>query len=329
MTRLTSIDSRNRERLLRVAGILKSWRDRVRYVDYRQAERDVERLACYLSDQLSPEEIASATFRAVPRGGLIVLGMLSYALALKPAQLAPREKPRGLEIIVDDCSLTGARFRQSLSLSQGCQVAFLHLYSHPDLRRRIAESEPRVRVCLAAHDLEDILETRMNAAAERAAWRESWSERVGLDAYWIGQLEPVCFAWSEPDHPFWNRETGKIEEGWNFLPPHLCSKNRYELAPAVLHGRSEWRAPVDLAYGTFDGKLWLINLSTDQVASLEGAGADLWRWWAALGTRDAVATLLACAYNIEPDRAADEAVAFARVLADAGFLERRADDVRA
>lgn len=315
------IDPRQQQRLQRLAEMLKGWRGRVRYVDYRQAERDVERLAALVLERLSPNEIAAASFRAIPRGGLIVLGMLSYALGLKPQQLAPRTERRGLELLVDDCSLTGVRFRQALSLAAESDVVFLHLYSHPELRRTIVEHEPRVRACIAAHDLQDLQESSFRTPAELAAWRDAWSRRLPIETYWIGQPEPVCFAWTEPDRPFWNRENGQVEEGWSFLPPHLCLKARFEQAPPVARDRAEWQSPAELAYGTFDGKLWLVNLSDDRVVSLEGVGADLWRWWAALGTREAVATQLASSYQIDLERAGAEAESFASVLADAGLLE--------
>jgi hypothetical protein len=325
MSGTATLDPVNQQRLQRLARMLRTWRSCVRYVDYRQAERDVERLAALVLERFSPDEIAEASFRAIPRGGLIVLGMLSYALGLKPKQLAPRTDGNGLEFLVDDCSLTGVRFRQALPSDPRCKVVFLHLYSHPGLRHAIVEREPRVLDCIAAHDLRDLAEESFRSPAERASWREAWSRRLPIATYWIGQPEPICFAWTEPDRPFWNSENEQVEDGWTFIPPHLCLKNRFDQAPAVKRCRAEWQSPDNLAYGTFDGKLWLVNLTDERVVALEGVGADLWRWWAALGTREAVAAQLATSYQLEPDRASAEAEAFAAVLAESGLLELALD----
>ncbi len=223
--------------------MLRRMRDRLRYVDYRQAEQDCEILAAKILERWSRSELEGASFAAIPRGGLIVLGMLSYALGLKTAQL--REGPGPL-FLVDDCALTGARFASRLKTTDHREVVFVHLYSHPDLRRAIEEKEERVVACVAARDLTDMAPESFPDPERLAEWRRKWRERLG-ERYWYGQPEPVCFAWNEPDRPFWNEATGEVEDGWRLLPPHLCLKTRAALGgppPGVQEPR-EWQAPDD------------------------------------------------------------------------------------
>lgn len=297
--------------------MLARWRDRLRYVDYRQAEQDCEILAAKVLERWSRSELDDASFAAIPRGGFIVLGMLSYALRLKPGQLQDGGGPL---FLVDDCALTGARFASRLKETRGREVVFLHLYSHPDLRRAIEAKERQVS-CLSAQDLADLAPE----GEELESWRRKWRERLG-DRYWYGQPEPVCFAWNEPDRPFWNQVTGQVEDGWRLLPPHRCLKTRALLGgpPPETRGPREWQAPADIVSGEFDGLLWLCQTRTEQVSSLSGTGADLWRWLACWGSAETAATRLAQDYGIDPETARRDTLAFAAELESAGLLERTA-----
>ncbi|HEX6902237.1 MAG TPA: PqqD family peptide modification chaperone [Thermoanaerobaculia bacterium] len=307
-----------RQRLAQLAVMLKRVRDRLRYVDYQQAERDCEVLAEKILERWSRSELERASFAAIPRGGLIVLGMLSYALGLKTEQF--REGP-GTLFLVDDCALTGARFASRLKEMGSREVVFVHLYSHPDLRKSIEEKEERVAACLAAHDLADMAPASFPDPERLAEWRRRWRERLG-ERYWYGQPEPVCFAWNEPDRPFWNEATGQVEDGWRLLPPHLCLKTRAALGgpPPEAQEEREWQAPDDVVSGEFDGVLWLCHTRTEQVFSLSGTGADLWRWLACWGSIELTARRLAQTYGVDPETAQRDTLAFARELEGAGLL---------
>jgi hypothetical protein len=311
--------SPEQQRLAQLSRMLGRLRNRLRYVDYRQAEQDCEILAGKILDRWPRSELEHASFAAIPRGGFIVLGMLSYALGLKADQL--REGP-GLLFLVDDCALTGARFASRLKETGEREVVFVHLYSHPDLRRAIEDKEERVS-CLSAHDLADLAPESFPDPERLEGWRRTWRERLG-ERYWYGQPEPVCFAWNEPDRPFWNEATGQLEDGWRLLPPHLCLKTRAILGapPSEIGGPREWQAPADVVTGEFDGLLWLCQTRTEQVFSLSGTGADLWRWLACWGSIETAAQRLTETYGVDPETARRDALAFAAELEGSGLLER-------
>jgi Coenzyme PQQ synthesis protein D (PqqD) len=312
------------ERLRQLAAMLRLFKERVRYVDYRQAEEDCETLAATILQEYPRSELDLFSFTAIPRGGLIVLGLLSYTLGLRPDQLrADLDAFRPL-VIVDDCSLTGARLAGQLARVRSREVVFVHLYSHPDLRRAVLDREDRVMGCLAARDLGEV-DPPLAGLEERRAWESRWRERLGEGRrYWIGQPEPVCFAWSEPDRPFWNAFTERVESGWNLLPPHLCLKTRSRLAgPSPVETAREWQAPDSVVSGTFDGTLWLCDTRTDQVYSLTGVGADVWRLLASWGNAGAAVLRLRELYEVDAETAERDVAAFTEHLAGAGLLERR------
>jgi hypothetical protein len=324
-----SLPEADRGRLRPLAGMLRRLRGHLRYVGYRQAEEDCEVLAAKLLELFPRSELGRFTFAPIPRGGLIVLGMLSYALGLDRERFRLDPGSSGPLVVVDDCALTGARLAGFLETAASREVVAVHLYSHPDLRRAVREREARVVACLAARDLADLAPARPE---EHRLWTERWRERLGSGrswpGYWLGQPEPVGFAWNEPDRPFWNGVSGRVEDGWRFLPPHLCLKTRAALGgepPGVPRGRV-WRAPSHLVHGTFDGLLWLCDTRADQVFSLAGTGADLWRWLACWSDEAVAARRLAESYGIDPETARRETLAFAAELERAGLLERWALD---
>ena len=286
----------SQERLRQLAASLRELRGTLRRVDYRQAEADCELLATALLQEIPRAELDRFRFAAIPRGGLIVLGMLAYALDLNPEHLQPHAGDGAL-VLVDDCALTGARFASHLAKTQAREVVFVHLYSHPALRQAIREQEERVRACLAAHDLRD---TRGVADPE---WQERWHRRLGGQRYWYGLPELVCFAWNEPDRPFWNAAAERVEDGWKVIPPHLCLKTRIALAgPCPVPARRTWQSPADVVSGEFDGTLWLCQTTTDRVYSLDGVGAEI--------------------FEVEAVQALQDVETFSAQLAASGLLER-------
>ncbi len=314
----------------------------VRFVDYRRAERDCEVLAARLLDGLGRERLRGALFTAIPRGGLIVLGMLAYWLDLEADQLvAPRlapvadppaaKPPRAagpsgadpLLVVVDDCALTGYRFGTRLAASPHREVVFAHLYSHPDLRRAIVAAEPRVVACVAAHDLADHAAESHPDETDREAWRRRWHERLGPGRYWVGRPELVSFAWSEPARPTWNPAVDRVEEGWRLLPPHLCLGNRVRLvAPSQAARSVGWRQPEAVASGEVDGVVWLCDTRSGEVVSLTGVAAEMWRRVAGWGSLEAAVTDLAGVYAAGEAEIRRDIEALAADLAARGFLER-------
>jgi len=297
----------------------------LRYVSYAQAEQDCEQLAAQLVDRFGRQELGRFRFAAIPRGGHIVLGMLAYVLGLEPTQLQPSPPPDIPLVAVDDCALTGARFRGFL---QGCpsrQVVFAHLYSHPDLRAAIKAQEPRVLDCLSTWDLRDHAPERLGD--EAPSWRDRWLARLDGPLYWIGQLEPICFAWNEPDRFFWNPVTEGVDGGWPIVPPELCLKTRSTcgMARVTVQVQPEGRGPLKPArrvlFGEFEGQTVVCDPDTGESFSLSGVAADMWRGIVEHGTLHEVTSALVQEYHVEEATLRTELRAFVDDLLARGLLQ--------
>jgi len=323
-----SLTKASQSRLGVLSDLLRRTSDSVRYVDYRQAECDCEQLAASILHIYSHHELESFSFTAIPRGGSIVLGMLSYVLDLQPAQLeVDLVSPRPL-VIVDDCALSGHRFADFLSKTSSSHVVFVHLYSHPNLRQAILSRESRVKHCLAAHDLTDHASEYYQIPAEYQAWQNRWQQRLGANRYWFGQSDPVCFAWSEPEYQFWNEEMERLESGWHFLAPHRCLKNKWNLGlPPKGLSKREWRVTASVVSGWFDGMLWLCQTHTHQVYSLTGLSADMWRTLAVYGDMNVAAEYLLSEYAVDPKTLRRDLSAFAKELLAAQLLEKTSESL--
>ncbi|MDD3926109.1 MAG: hypothetical protein PHT33_05575 [bacterium] len=213
------------------AGSLESACSHLKYVDYAQAERDCIVLSEKMIDAFGRKEIKSFRYTALPRGGYIVLAMLSYALNLAPEQLTVSDDPAVPLVVVDDCSLTGIRFRQSIRNYAAGKIIFAHLYSHPALRNTVAGMEERVEACLSAADLTDW--TDRADATETDVPEEVWLRRLGGMAYTVRKTDHVCFAWNEPDRMCWDSARERIIPAWHILPMEFCLKNMHMAVPAA------------------------------------------------------------------------------------------------
>ena len=100
----------------------------LRYVDYVQAEADAALLAQKIRTLYTRDDLRKAAFTAIPRGGLVVLGLLAYQLDLRPEQLmAGAEDKANLIFLVDDCALSGSRLQGTLPLLGSRPAAVVHL----------------------------------------------------------------------------------------------------------------------------------------------------------------------------------------------------------
>jgi hypothetical protein len=249
----------------------------LRYVDYVQAEADAALLAQKIRSLYPRDELRKAAFTPIPRGGLVVLGLLAYQLDLRPEQLLAGAAGKASQIfLVDDCALSGSRLQGTLPLFDGRPVAVVHLYSAPGLRTAVRAAFPNVTSCLAAHDLME-------------------NENAGPVSGRLhpGPTELVAFAWNEPDllvqTPFEKRPAHQ----WRFLSPHKCLNNRQALGlPPAPPARREWIVPDGLVYGWFDGVLYLLDTRSETVFRLDNFAADCWRAAAGYGNRDAALAFL-------------------------------------
>ncbi len=317
---LTSVDA---ARLGTLPGVVRRLRHTLRYVDYRRAERLCEALAAKLLEGHSRGDLRAFAARGIPRGGLIVLGMLAYMLDLRAARLSGEPAGDRPLLLVDDCALSGSRFRAALAGCDSPRVVFAHLYSHPDLRAAIVATEPRVERCVAAADLAD--HARELYGDDYPRWLASGRDHLGGGRYWLGLPDLVGFAWSEPDRPIWNPASGALERGWRLLPPHSCLKARAELGPPPVPVEAPaWRVADEVATAALDDRIWLYSLATDRVFALEGVGADMWRALAAWGSVDAGAAFLAERYEAPLDTLRRDLGSFAETLAGHRLLEAAA-----
>jgi hypothetical protein len=291
-------------------------------VTYRQAVADAKQLAATLIAAAGSREVAHFRYAAIPRGGLIVLGMLSYALDLGWDALLSQHSDAPL-VVVDDCALSGARFGRFLRSVDSERIVFAHLYSHPDLRAALVSQEPRVVASLAAHDLRDLARERYPDADDYVAWRDRWHKRLSGPRYWIGQPELVIFPWTEPDHPVWNPVIEQVDDNWRLAAPDRCLKNWSRLGlPPSMEVRSTFRSPDDVAFNVSEGSLFLCDLRTEQVYGLEGVGADVWRALAAYGDLDATVAYLLDRYDVDEARLRSDLSVFLEMLLAKGLLER-------
>lgn len=308
-------------RLGPLAAFLERARSTIRYVDYRQAEADCQALAERLRTAIPAADLETMHFVGVPRGGLLVLGMLSYALHLEPRQLRPAPRPDTPVVLVDDCALTGARLHRELRLLGERPVTVALLYAHPELRRAVITAEPAVRHCLVARDLVDRLPELYPDPQERERWREEWELRLGRERYWLGLAELVCFSWSEPDRLFWNPVTGRVEDGWRFLSAESCLKNRlaHGLPPRDAKPR-RWRVAPSVVAGSFDDALLLYRGQSDEVFRLDRVAGRMWQALDVWGNPEDVLDHLEAEYEVDRGRLGRDLERFVQSLLASGLL---------
>lgn len=286
---------------------------RLRRLQYEDAERLAELLAVRLKERLGQRELCGMSFQAIPRGGLFVLGYLSYFLSLTPQQLLPRAGAP--LVLVDDCSISGARFWRYRQEHSG-PLFFAHLYSHPTLRARI-EQEPEVMGCVAAADLRDLAPERFPNCSDYEVWQRRCAELLGEERYWIGIPERIAFPWTEPDTILWHPVTGQAEPGWRLVSPDRCLGNRRLLnLPLRQDVVRQVRVPDEVAYQLTDQGVNLCDLRSERCFGLQGTAASMWRALAAYGEAEAAATYIAGQYAVLPmDALADTQQFLERLLA--------------
>lgn len=299
-----------------------------RYVSWRQAEADVEELASRLVARFGRDELRAMRFVGIPRGGLIVLGMLSYALGLGSACLDSVESDDRPVVVVDDCALSGLRFREFLrSRATGAStVVFAHLYSHPDLRREVERREAQVAAAVAARDLRDVAPEIYGE--ELSAWRSRWRDRDAENVYMIGRFEHLSFPWSEPDMTFWDETEQRARLGWRLVPPEACLKNRATVPQGAtrLQIQGQEHGSVQLAAGTLYGEIGdqvlVAQLESGEVIALEGVSADLWRGFLRSPDPDATLDAVQAQYEVSREELHSDATSFLEALARRGIAGR-------
>jgi len=313
------LSDRDRHRLNHLVAMLADQRLRVRYYDYEQAEIAAETLAARLLEVIPRDELSGHVFAPIPRGGLIVLGMLSYLLDLTPEQLPPTARRGRPTVLVDDIALTGARVREALDALDASDVVVAHLISHPDLRAAVRD-DSRVRECVAAFDLETV--DNDMSPEQVSEVRQAWKARLD-GRYWFGHPELIAFPWSEPDQILWDDEKGAVEIGWRVVSPEMCLKNRALLGPPAPDRESRrFRFPGDIAFGMFDDGYLVCRLEDEEVFRLDAVAGAIWGAIGTLGDVESAARYLATVFDADVATLTSDSNSMLSRLVDAGLLER-------
>jgi hypothetical protein len=317
-----AIDGQQRTRLEGLQWLLDRILPRLRYVSYKQAEADCERLASRLRDRFGRQELAQFEYRAIPRGGCIVLGMLAYVLDLTPRQLEAGGASDAPLCLVDDCAISGARFSRHLQHWRERRIVFAHLYSHPELRAEIERQEPAVLACVSAHDLVDHAPEHLGA--EYDAWKQRWRERPGA-GYWTGQPDYVCFAWNEPDLVVWNPGEARDEVPWRFLPPRLCLKNRRRPAGVRVQVQTGGRGPLKPSaralFAELNGRILVADMEAGESFELSSVAGDMWLALMRTGRLEKAEEILLRQYAVSRMELRADLTAFVSDLRRRGLLE--------
>lgn len=292
----------------------------MRLVGYYDAERLARRLAHKLIDEIEPAT-DSWLFVPLPRGGLIVLGMLAYILDLPSSRIGSlRGADAQCVVLVDDCSLSGARLSEALECLSAERVVFAHLLSSPALRAAIVAQEPRVELCLAAEDLEDRPIATDGRSRHPAA---KIHERLPFRRYRLGSAEPFAFSWSEPDQLLWNERRQRLEEDWHWAPPHLCLGARAALKlPLFDEPQGFYVVPQGVMWRVDDDEVVLWASGDDQVYRLRGVAGDMWRAVAASGDIAPALEFIVSRYDVDPSSAEADLRSFVAEMLAKGLLAR-------
>lgn len=281
-------------RLAQLASLLAVAADRATVFDWPAVEAATERLAALLLRRVGADRLRAMRPWPVPRGGLIVAGMLAYLADLPARRFTAGD---GVPLVIDDVALTGWRLARTLDRldTDGVVVA---LVAAPAGLVAAAEADPRVEACVAAVTLGDATD-RLDADTV-AELREVWAGRLD-GRMWTGVADPVAFPWSEPAHLLWDAERGRVEEGWRLVSPERSLAARGRLGPPGLdRTRRRFRFPDRLAYGWFDEGLVVCPLDGGQVARLEGSAAAMWGTVGTLGDVDAAVEALSARFAADP-----------------------------
>lgn len=279
---LGSFDEADMERLRFLARWLPDGLRTARRLDWNEVVDAVGVLAGRLRDEFGTE-LQSFELRPIPRGGLIVAGLLAYALGL---DFDPSRSPDGNSgplLVVDDCAITGNRFARFLAENPGRPVVFAHLCSPEPLRGAIHRSEPRVRDVIAALDLEDRTVALFGDEAEN--FRSSLRGKLGDQRYWVGNAELPVFPWSAPDLNFWNSVTEQEEWGWTPFGGRIPTHSVNIGEPAGIRVRvlveprrmGAFHVPETVLVAEFQERLHGVDLETGDTFEMEGITAELFR----------------------------------------------------
>jgi hypothetical protein len=307
---------------------------RLRHLDHDEVRDSCGRLAIELTDHLGSATIQRAHFTAIPRGGLIVLGNLAYALGRRHDQITTLRDPPPTDadaplVIVDDCILSGARISLSLDALASRRVVVATLASHPDARCALMARHPNVEAVLSAIDLHDHAPGAHGTSYPD--WVSRWRER-SPQALWIGQPDHVCFPWHEPDVGVWDPVQRDVVRGWGMLPAELClaqarRASQHEAAWSVFvlpEADAPARVPSDVVYASIGDTVVIAHVDEGHSFAVEGVAATMWHGLVSSEPEDRAVEALAERYDCDPDTLRTDLRTFADELTAMGLLRESA-----
>lgn len=294
-----------------------------RYLDHEAVVAAVEILAVRLRAVFG-DEVRRFDFVGVPRGGLIVLGLLAYALDLDAERLEALRDPNRPLVIVDDCALTGNRFCRFIEEDPGSQWVFAHLCSPPELRTAMIDQVLRLSHAIAAIDLRDLAPSEYGE--NYAEWHTQVAQRIGDRCCWIGQPENVVFPWNEPDHNFLNTVTGESDWGWRLAPSERCLKRGSTSFPGGIPdqvstgNQTGYRVANRLLFGCLEEQVFLFDRSTGDTLRLDEVGARVWDGLLAGWSAERIADGIVSRFDVDMERALTDVRSLTRDFLDRGVL---------
>ena len=325
------------DRLRNLSVFLVEVLEHCRYVGYHDAEYLSECLAMKLRQRFKHEEISNFYFAPIPRGGHIVLGLLAYALDLRPEQLCHtdillNERYDQPVVIVDDCAISGVRLQQYLENAGNHQVVFASLLAPKGFREAVMSRETCVIDCFCAESLRDLGVWRYGGGY--ADWLSQQQSRMGKHGYWTGVASHFSFAWSEPQSKFWNADAQRFEAGWNLMPAHLCLKRRIaveklqndrpdagaeDTCTLLLECPGPIRPADRVLWTEIDSAVAVARMPEDSGDTapcfrLEGTAAEMWCYIVKHGTLEGAEAALLERYNVARSSLRHDLVGFVSEL---------------
>lgn len=126
------------------------------YWDYAAVETATRELADRVRATVARLGAERVRFRAVPRGGHVVLGMLAYLAGADHDQLERPVGPKDMVIVVDDVAISGSRLTRFLDARPSWRRVVVATLAAPDALAPLFESDPRVQAFLAARRLAEL-----------------------------------------------------------------------------------------------------------------------------------------------------------------------------
>lgn len=286
-------------------GTLSGTVERLRWVGWEEVEAAAEAAARALRRRVGEDRLRAAAVRGIPRGGRVAAGLVAYALDSPAAALERAPGAAPLTVVVDDCALSGARFREYVASLPDRPVVFVPLFSTAALRQAVEDAGGRVEACVGGRDLEDHAPARLGD--DYTAWRRRWRDRSGERVYWIGQPDHLVFPWSEPEVAVWDEAREDEAPGLAVAPPELCldrraaGRERLEIRRQP-RGPGPLRPTPHLLWGRLDDRVVIRDTAADRALTLRGTAAEMWEAVVREGRPDAAARRVARGYDTARER---------------------------